>query len=233
MNERRLNTWPGSTLIGNKYPFFCGNERLGSRYYQYQVISPGLAEDSTPLLSLTKLMEKTIPTNEETVVPRREVSFDRDLLRACMNTKQYDLSKEGVLTEYLSRILVRENPEIIEDGKKFPSIKMKYGNGLVRSLIVGLRDSLRWKTCRYFDGRLVDVLYTPKTFLVLTIKVSDEKISFEPFGLYDVSDLELKNPLPVDLSKLEYPKGTFVILQDINRELRKRDLESFDRSELI
>ena len=81
-----------------------------------------------------------------------------------------------------------------------------------------------------------DYLWTPTEFVVFKICGNDNEFWFEPTGVYKTTDLELKNPLDIDLSKLNYPKEKFskktTKISDINRLIKKLEWNSFDRKNL-
>lgn len=209
------------TMLGYQYPFFLNNSNLSDSYYLYQITTPGLNKDLIPYISLTKISEKT---------KSEPYGKDCDILSVCLGTKK-GMPETGV--KFLQDILKKEETVVTANGKKFPLIDMVRGNNLQKSLIIGLRDELRWKTYKFVPDRYVDLLWTSKDFIVLKI-CGDIKDSlwFEPVAAYRNTDVEMKNPITVDWSRINYPKEKFTgtsKASNINRTLKRLEWGSFDR----
>jgi hypothetical protein len=69
------------------------------------------------------------------------------------------------------------------------------------------------------------------------IKGDKDSIWLEPKGIYEYSDVELQNPLKIDLNVLAgyYPSGKFSgekRASEMNRALRQTEWRSFDNAEI-
>ncbi len=210
------------TLIGYQYPFFLGNTKLSDSYYLYQITTPALNEDLVPYLSMVKISEKTKSD------PSGKGS---DVLSVCLGSKK-NIQETGV--EYLRGIVTRkEETEVKGNGKEFPWVTMTLGNNLQRTIIVSLRDAIRWKTYKFTPGHYIDLLWTVKDFLVFKI-CGDGKdcIWIEPVAAYRNTDVELENPIPVDWTRINYPKekfSGFAKASDLNRSIKRLEWSCFDR----
>lgn len=183
----------GSTIrrtnyyLGRKYPFFMGNNgNLSDKYYLYQVYSPGVDVDQVPFVSLTKVAEKS-DFNTSTR------GKDIDLISTITYPKK---SVEPV--EYLSEMLKREQAVFVgqKSPEDFPMLKVQDENVyLEKSLIVGLRNNLRYSNYRIYPGKKVDILWGPNTFLVCSICENETEIWLEPDNLYKNTDLLMRHPL--------------------------------------
>lgn len=208
------------TLIGHQYPFFLSNTKLSDSYYLYQVTTPTLSPDLVPYISLTKISEKT----------KTDASGKTsDILSVCMGNKK---SSQGTKAEFLKTLIRNEELVIVEEGKEFPWIEMMLGNNMQKSLIVCLRDSLRWKNYKFTPNHYVDLLWTSKDYLVFKIMGDGNSIWIEPVSAYRNTDVEMKNPISVDWSRINYPKEHFTGFakaSDLNRALKRLEWNSFDR----
>lgn len=214
-----------NSMIGEVYPFFLNNQSPSDSYYLYRIFSPKLSKDCIPYISLEKISEKT--KNEP-------YGHGSDILSICTGSKK-NIESKGI--EYLNEyILKKECPVIEKNGQEFPLIEMENGNGIQKSIIIGLRDSLRWKSYKFVSGRFVDILWTPKQFILFEIKEDkkNDSIWMEPVGVYNNIDANLTNPLNVDLSKIDYPKTCWsgkTKASELNRVIKKLEWESFGRNE--
>jgi hypothetical protein len=209
------------TMIGYQYPFFLNNSNLSEAYYLYQITTPGLNEDLVPYISMTKISEKT---------KSEPYGKDSDILSMCLGSRKGITPESG--KEFLEGILKKENTVVKENGDKFPLVTMIPGNNMQRSIIIGLRDSLRWKNYKFVPGRYVDLLCTSKDFVVLKICGDREALWFEPVAAYRVNDVNLEKPLNVDWNRINYPREKFTgtsKASDINRTLKRLEWGSFDR----
>lgn len=227
-----------ATMIGRDYTFFLSNESLGESYYSYQFFSPGLSEYGIPTFSLTKITERFNKLNWGTNNKEEAVPFpsgnDGDILQFLLGPKKY----KKQYTDYLKTILKREGLSIYHNGKGFPHVEMVFGekNSLQKSVIIHLRDSLRWKVYRFLPGLKIDLLYSPTEFVVFEFKeTADHELYVEPVAAYKNFDVEMKKPIKVDLNNLAYPKGTWSKdkFSDMNRVFKSFEWESFTRKELI
>lgn len=224
-----------NSMIGNHYPFFLGNNKLmeDANYYLYRVISPSLSEDLVPYISMEKISEKT-RTNEPN-------GNGVDVITACLvNNKEKEVSTEKVIN-FLKGILWKDNPIIDGNGSKFPLIEMENGNNIQKSIVIGLRDSLRKKYYKYHKGAYIDILWTPTTYVVFKIYIAsasgkEDKASIKPVAIYKNTDVEMKNPLPESLlDTIDYPHESWDIhgktMSDFNQAIKKLEWASFNRKE--
>lgn len=211
-----------NSMIGNVYPFYLSNQTLQDSYYLYRIYSPKLSPNCIPYFSLEKISEKT--KNEP-------YGHGSDVISVLTGKKKI----EGKSVKFLiENYLKKENPVIDKNGLEFPLIEMENGNNLQKSVIIGLRDSIRWKFYKFNEGRFVDVLWTPSQFILFTVKEDSTKDSIwlEPVGVYNNMDVNMENPIEVDLSKIDYTKTIFSgknKASDLNRVLKKMEWESFNR----
>lgn len=215
-----------NSMIGNCYPFFLSNFNLSDSYYLYRIYSPSLSPDLIPYLSLEKINEKT--KNE----PHEKGA---DIISVCLGGKKASSSKAR---DFVFSLVKKENPTAVEENNNdFPLIEMIGSNVLQKTLIINLRDALRWRVYRFIPDRYIDVLWTPTKFLVFKIKgtkteTGEEALYLEPVAMYNNMDVNLSNPLNIDLSKLDTPKEIFSgksKASDLNRYLKKLEWGSFDR----
>lgn len=221
-----------NSLIGNVYPFFLSNNKLATdpSYYLYQVVSPKLSPDLIPYISLKKISEKT-----KVGSPNEFYGHENDVISTCLGNK--DKAKDRSVS-YLKSILWRDSPIIdsptSQDG--FPLIEMENGNNIQKSLIIGLRDSIRWKNYKYQDGFYIDILWNQNSFMLFKIcgEKSRKEVWIEPVGLYSNMDPGMTNPLSIDLEAVDYPRDRWNLedknkISEMNRVLKKLEWESFNR----
>lgn len=209
-----------NSMIGNQYPFFLNNSALKDSYYLYQILSPSLSPNCIPYISLTKISEKT---------KSEPYGNDSDIISICLGTKK---NIEKTAPEFIESLLKKEDPLVEGNNKKFPLVEMENGNNLQKSIIIGLRDALRWKSYKFTPGHFVDILWTSKDFLVFEIKGDKETIWLEPVAAYRNTDVNLETPLFVDWSRVDYPKDKFIGVtkaSDLNRIIKRIEWNSFDR----
>lgn len=214
-----------NSMIGNRYPFFLNNQRLQDSYYLYEICSPSLSPDCVPYLSLHKISERTRESG---------LGSDSDILYHIVGARDNHKA-----TDLMKDVLRKDNPVIDNAaGRKFPLIEMENGNNIQKSLIIGLRDSLRWKTYKFYPERFVDILWTPTQFMVFQIKGDpgrgdDVQVWIEPVALYQNDDTELKNPKTIDPKRIKYPLERWSgknKASEMNRALKKLEWESFGRT---
>ena len=227
LNSKMLKLCVNNSLIGSCYPFFLSNNELSeSSYYLYRIYSPSLSPELIPYISLEKISEKT-RSNE----PHEKGA---DLISVCLGKR----ASNEKACEFVQSILKREEEIVIKanTSNKFPLIEMANTNSPQKSLIVGLRDALRWRIYRFIPGRFIDVLWTPTKFVVFKINAEEQDaISLEPVAVYDNNDVNLTNPLNVNLNTIDYPKEKFSgkgKASDLNRLLKRLEWNSFERREL-
>lgn len=223
-----------NSLIGNVYPFFLNNNKLSTdpSYYLYQVVSPKLSPDLIPYISLKKISEKTKLGSQAEYYGK-----GNDVISICLGNKEKTRDKE---VSYLKSLLWRENPIIdLPEDDEFPLIEMENGNNIQKAIIIGLRDSIRWKNYKFQEGYYVDILWGQNTFMLFKIcgEKGKQEIWFEPFGLYSNLDPGMFNPLPVNLETIDYPKDRWNIgdknkASEMNRSLKKLEWESFNKRDM-
>ena len=228
------------TLIGNKYPFFLNNSNLKESFYLYQVTTPKMLSDFTPLLTLTKVGEKTVKGQ---FCATEEHMNHADIISTLLRLRnKKDLAK--VAAEYLeTEILNREEQErngkdvveVYENGYDFPLFEMDNSSNTTKAVIVGLRDALRWSRYRFYPGNYVDMLVSPTQFAVLkVVKAEGDGVKLTITGVYNNTDVTLSNPLNVDLASVDFPKDVFegkTRASELNRALRAFEWRSFDNNE--
>lgn len=226
MNKINLSS---GNMLGEKYSFYLNNGSLKDSHFLYEFYSPGLNEDLDPYISMTKISDNC----------RFDTSHhkDSDILSICLgnrdNTEESRISLvENLLKRVPAAIEVDSNSSNDPD-KDFPAIVMKDGLDIQKSLIVGLRDLLRWKMYKFTSDRFVDILWTTKELVVFKIQGDREMIWLEPVAMYDKSDINFSNPMPVnniDCSK--FGKNKFVgnsKASDLNRVIKQVEWNSFTR----
>lgn len=215
-----------NSMIGNYYPFFLSNFNLSDSYYLYRIFSPSLSPDLIPYLSLEKISEKTKTEPHERGL---------DIISVCLGKK----ASGNKAKEFIAELVKKEGPTSVEEnGTNFPLLEMLSSNILQKTLIINLRDALRWKIYKFTPDRYVDVLWTPSKFVVFKIKEDSqnkEAIYLEPVGVYNNMDVNLSNPLNIDLKNIDCPKDRFTgksKASDLNRLLKRLEWSSFERKEL-
>ena len=234
-----------NTMLGKEYSFFLGNEVFGESYYSYQIYSPGLSSDCTPLVSLTKVNEKVVPVmgwdydakdeNGNPVPILLPNGKDSDILQYLMGPKKIG---KKMNQSYLKTLLRKEGIEITAKNNKFPDVKMEIddsSNTIQKTIIISLRDAIRWKSYKFKAGNKIDLLYSPTEFIVFEFKETEnQELYLSPVAVYKNYDVEMKNPLKVDLTKLKYPTGKWTKdkFSDMNISFKFYEWESFGRKEL-
>lgn len=220
-----------NNLLGRYFPFFLNNKNLGSSYYIYQICSPGISPDGFPLVSLKKISERTIQENNEAQ------GHGNDLVVMASGIQKPTKNK-GKVIEWL-RKGYDEFPDYINfKGDEFPEFEMDLDSqNTQKNLIIILRDAIRWSKLRFFDGRLIDVLWDKDHFITCQVNSKDNQVSLQPMNMYEILDTNLKNPLPLPALKTlpEILKGK--VFKDIGGgkcpglciALKRLEWESFDR----
>lgn len=211
-----------NSFIGNVYPFFLSNNKLtmDPSYYLYQIVSPKLSPDLIPYISLEKISEKTkVGDSQE---PYGQGS---DIISACLGGRDKSKGKE---VSFVKNILWKDNPIIDDNGTEFPLIEMENGNNIQKSIVIGLRDSIRWKTYKFQPGFFVDILWDTDKYMIFKFCGDKQNIWMEPVGLYSNMDPGQKNPIQVDLMTIDYPSDKWSIsdknkASEINRVIKKME----------
>lgn len=227
------------TMLGREYPFFLSNDLLGEFYYSYQFYSPGVSDNFMPLVSLTKVNEKVDryerwgvnEKNEPLMLPWGK---DDDILRYLSGSQK----QKKQMGSFFKTIIKRDGMETYSGSKgEFPAVEMVFGerNSLQKSIIIYLRDLLRWKSYRFQAGRKIDLLYSPTEFVVFEFKeTADHELYIEPVAAYKNYDVEMKRPLKVDFNSISYPKGVWSKdkFSEMNKSFKLFEWESFNKKEL-
>ena len=236
MGRTRLH----NTMIGKVYPFFLNNTNLQS-YYLYQVNTPGISSNEVPLLSLTKLSEKTMNKGEYSMKEGDTRQYDLDVIFTIIHSRTNSFKK---ISDFMYRNILDRAEGVYGKADlyydlnefKFPMWEVEKNNNVTRAIIVGVRDQLRWSKYRFQEGCYIDVLVTPTKFAVFKL-VGDGKdqLWLEPVGVYNNYDVDMKNNLTDSLGKLNYPKVKWSgekRASDINRVIRSMEQKSFDAAEI-
>lgn len=223
------------TLIGSQFPFYLDNSCLGDSYYHYQIVSPSMLADLTPLFTLKKVSEKTgkyhysasIKSWNHADIISTLLKSKKDIKTNSVNFIEKLLSKkEGTFFEKkLSGINVYEN------NNDFPLIELDNSALVTRTLIVDLRDMLRWRNYKFSPGNYIDILISLDKFLVTKVEGEGEAIWLKPEAVYSTEDVDMRTPIEVDLNTLHYPKGKFegkVRVSELNRAIKAAEWKSFD-----
>lgn len=223
------------TLIGNQFPFYLDNSNLGNSYYHYQVVSPSMLADYTPLFTLKKVGEKTEKYHYSADAKSwNHADIISTLLKSRKNIKTNSVN-------FVEKLLSRKeggffeknlnNVNVYENDNNFPLVELDNLALATRTLVVDLRDMLRWRNYKFIPGNCIDILISPDKFLVAKIEGEGETIWLKPNAVYSTDDVNMKTPIEMDLSTLHYPKGKFegkVRVSDLNRAIRAAEWKSFD-----
>lgn len=236
MGRTRLH----NTMIGRVYPFFLNNTNLQS-YYLYQVNTPGISSNEVPLLSLTKISEKTMNKGEYCMREGDTKKYDLDVISTIIHNRTNSFKK---ISDFMYRNILDRAEGVYGKADlyydlgnfKFPMWEVENNNNVTRAIIVGVRDQLRWSKYRFQEGCYVDVLVTPTKYAVFKL-VGDnsDQLWLEPVGVYNNYDVDQKNNLTSSLSKLNYPKTKWSgerRASDINRAIRMMEQKSFEAAEI-
>lgn len=220
MNKLLINN-----MLGKMYPFFLGNYNFPDSYYLYQFSSPCLDEELNPMLSFEKIGERLKGKDANTFNSGNGI----DVLTAC--------SGAGSELDYLNMITRRENTTIVENGKNFPNIEMVDNINIQKSIVVSMRDTIRWKYYKFFPGRKVDILWSPFEFVVFEFESDKDFMWLKPVGIYKTFDTELSKPLDYNLESLDYPKDKWEKssnsrASEINKVIKKLEWNAFERRAL-
>lgn len=207
-------TVTSNNLIGKVYPFFLDNNKLSS-YYLYQIISPKLSSDLIPFFTITKISERT-----EKGEP---YGSDDNIISVINQNKKMSANDNRVFVEDL---LKKDVPYVEPNEKNFPLIELESGINLQKSLIVSLRDLLRWNKYKFAEGKKIDVLVAPDKFLICNIRTNNDTIWLEPENLYSVMDPNMSNPLDLSVNKISVSSITKKFsgknrISELNRAIKR------------
>lgn len=214
-----------NSLVGNYYPMYLNNINLGHSAYLYQITTPGLSEKLVPLISINKVGEIT---SEGDYSATENNMMSSDILATLIHSRD-DIETKGM--EYLSGLFKKDDPVLYFRGKEdFPAIEMGMDNNMQKSIIVNLRDELRWRCYRFYAGRYVDILWSPTQFAVFKICGNREEIWLEPVAVYENTDLGLHNPKEfVDNSWQTEKFSGKTKTSDLNRYIKRLEWAAFDK----
>lgn len=233
------------SLYGKIYPFYLENNRL-SNYLAYQVYSPSVDESITPYFSL-KLISENLPFNsKKDKVPTREelMRYQFNDLRIFNYAVKDSESVTGNELDDISLNTVNDmlkkfkadsalNFDVYQDKPgEFPRFSIcKHTNDPQKSLIIYLRNSIRWTRYKFAPGSLVDVLWTLDSFVVFKIEGTETEMWLTPQAMYKLSDFDQKNPMSV--KNINFTTETFSRdkskITDFNNAIKLMEWKSFDR----
>lgn len=211
-------------LIGNYYPFFLDNKSPWNAWYLYQLVTNRLSDDCVPMFTLKKIAERT---RKEDYSATENKMWSSDIISEILRSRK---EIETKATDYVEGLLGNSEAVVYKADTEFPDIEMTPDNELQKSLIIGLRDALRWKTYHFAKDYYVDIMNSQSTFILFKICGDDNKtLWLEPVGEYDIMDTNLKNPKKVS-SDLDILKETWSgdrRASDMNRSIKIMEWHSF------
>lgn len=217
------------SLLGNYYPFFLNNTSFKESYI-YQLYSPKLNDRISPVVSLTKVSEKTVKGIPE--------GSDLDLIKICLGKK--DIT-EADAAEFIDNLVRKEwegGVDFDEGSGKLPYVEYTSTQVNQKLLVTALRDALRWKVYRFYPGKQVDILWTRNEFTLFEICEDETHYFLKHLGvLYKNTDSGLINPKEFTLgegfetARWEKNKPTKAI--EMNKYFRSLDWASFSRKPII
>lgn len=214
-----------NSLIGDYFNFYLSNtdsdeSRGRGGCLTYQMISPGLAEDHTPLIGLY-LVSSTGDEGSKNLLTFLVKPRDR---KAGMTMDEAKI--------YLEEMLNREDPEVqMYKDYLMPMVKMKQDAGIQKSMIINLRDAIRWRRYRFQAGAWIDILWTGNRYAIFDIVGDDNEVWLEPRGLYNSSDPGRINNLGIKTIN-NWPREKFSgknKASDMNRAIKKFEWGAFPR----
>jgi hypothetical protein len=214
------------SLLGNYYPMFLNNQGLGTSVYLYQITSPGLSKKCIPLVSLEKISEIT-KSSDFSATEKNMRSID--VMSTILDHSRENIEEKSKV--YLEGFLRKENPVIYGRGPElFPALEMGSDNNIQKSIIVNLRDDLRWKCYHFYPGRYIDVLLDLNHFIVYKLEgdKEGESITMVPDAVYNNLDICLSNPMPVPESCSSITFNGRTKNSDMNRAIKRLEWQSFD-----
>lgn len=214
------------SILNKNFTFFMTNDFGVKNYYMYQLVSPALSPDYIPYCSLRKISERIAFEGTAS-------GADIDLIQELRGDKDRRKTVENAVA-YLEKLMERDRP-IIDQPKtenEIPYLEMDSIQA-VRSMIITLRDAVRWKKYRFQAGKFIDILWTQNTFLIAKIMGDDKEIWLEPVAIYRNDDPEMKNEvknqaLPEKLLKGQHFTGDKKA-SDLNREIKYLEWEAWKR----
>ena len=228
-------------MMGRYYTFFLNNKDL-STWYLYRVFSPCASDVDYPMVSLTKVGERTGPRDFQVKDKKGCTMKSSDLISTI-------LGKEGSVGDYTDFIqnqiingiegshnptLKKFPPDIITEKEQMPAWEIMPGteNYLTKLAIIELRDKLRWSRYKFIPGNFIDLMITPSKFGLLEIMGDKNEMWLEPRGVFSNSDPNMVNRID---KPFLYPTEKFSgdsKASAMNRALRKFEWKSFSASEI-
>lgn len=232
MTQGKLRLY--NTMIGRVFPFFLGNEGDLSTYYLYQLLSPGLTDTLAPLMTLKKVCEKT---GKNDYSATQESMNHGDVLATLVKSRS-GLEKRAL--DYIYGNLLQRGgsgesghvrAKFHRNGTDFPMWELEATNAIPKILITGMRSNLRYARYKFIPGNKIDILLSPTQFGVFKIEGSKDELWLTPEAVYLNTDIAMKNPLKIDLAKVNYPTQHWTgksKVSDLNRAVYGWDWKSFD-----
>lgn len=217
-------------MIGKVFPFFIGNANSKS-YYLYQVVSPKLNEKCRPLLTLQKISER-VPEGEYSASAK--YMNHGDIIATLLKSKKKLEVRAAKYLEkdILSRYFDEKDacPNVYKNGMDFPMFD--YDFNIVKMIVVGLRDNLRWSRYRLQPDTEIDILISPTQYGVFEIQGDKDYIKLVFKTAYDNSDVERRHPIHIENPDvIQYPKVEFrgeKRASDLNKAIRQAELKAFE-----
>lgn len=230
---KRIN----DTMIGRNYTLYLENSGM-ENFYLYQIQSPKVNDDLRVLLTLEKIGERTEKGSGDFCILSPNSGMQSvDVLATILKSKTdiRNRSKElvGNLISSGGKRGKSSSINLYDNGKSnFPMWEATFSGTSTKTLIINLRDSLRWVKYKFTDGNFIDVLWTPTQHVLFKIKEEDQTLFIEPVGLFDNMDIYHKNPISKFNIGNDYPKEGWSgpkRASDLNRAVKLMEWKSFDR----
>jgi len=221
-------------MIGRYVPFFLSNNNSTPQYYLYAIESPGLSKNMNPYVSLRKISERTKSKNYPT-------GSGNDILRLFVTeeteSQKMDWRVVVVLLNLLRKYNYNYNVLIDKNGKNFPLIEFKGDTYVQKLIITGLRSLLRKSNYKLCPGRTIEIMWTANTYVVFRIKGGkNHAIFLKPEAVYEIEDMNMENPLRIDLNQFDYfadqqfeLSEDWKITKELDDEIKKIEMYSFER----
>ena len=174
-----------------------------------------MSNDLVPFFTITKISERT---------EKGELyGSDDNIISVINQNKKMSAEDNGIFVENLMK---KDDPYVESNGKNFPLIELESGINLQKSLIVSLRDLLRWNKYKFADGKKIDVLVAPDKFLICNIRTNNDTIWLEPENLFSVMDPNMSNPLDFSANKVSVSSITKKFsgknrISELNRAIKR------------
>lgn len=219
------------SCLGNYYPFFLNNSGT-KEHYLYQLYSPKLNENLVPVVSLTKVSERTLKGTPE--------GSDLDIVRICLGKRDITEAEAASFIENLVRKDWEGGVGFDEGSDRLPFVEYTIAPTQINQklLITSLRDALRWKTYRFYPGKVVDILWTRNEFTLFEICEDETHYYLKHLGvIFKNTDTGLTNPVELDLGdnfiSARWDKNKTTRAIEINKYLKVLDWASFNKRPII